>query len=407
MALYDYRGRNPQGVQVTGQLEGPSRDAVASQLAGRGVTPLDISEHQLKQSFSERYQEWRGGGKVDTVDLIMFCRQMYTITKAGIPLIKGVRGLAASLRHLGFQKVLNDIADQLETGMELSVSMRRHPEVFNNLFLSLVNVGENSGQLDQAFLQLSQYLERDMDTSKRIKSALRYPSFVLMALVAAMVAVNMLVIPAFADMFSKFNADLPLPTRILLGTSEFFVNYWMYMLVAVVAAGFGLYRYINTEQGSRRWGRWLLKMPIVGDIVERASMARYARSFGLMLRSGVPLIQSLQLCSRVIDNPYLGDKILNIREGVGRGESLTYTHNVSGMFTPLVLQMISVGEESGQVDALLTEVAEFYEREVDYDLKSLSDKIEPIMVVIMAGFVLILALGIFLPMWNMATVQGA
>ena len=220
-----------------------------------------------------------------------------------------------------------------------------------------------------------------------------------------MVVINIFVIPNFADMFTKFGAELPLPTKILLGTSEFFVNYWHILLGVIVVTWVLLKRHIKTDIGSRQWGRILLRLPIVGDIIERASMARYARSFGLMLSSGVPLIQSLSLCSRVIDNPWLGDKILAIREGIERGESLLSTHNQSGMFTPLVLQMIGVGEESGQVDTLLTEVAEFYEREVDYDLKTLSDRIEPIMIVIMAGFVLILALGIFLPMWNMYSLQ--
>jgi len=283
--------------------------------------------------------------------------------------------------------------------------MAQHPDVFDKLFVSLVNVGENSGKLDEAFNQLSSYLERDLDTAKRIKSATRYPSFVLGALVIAMVVINIFVIPNFADMFAKFGAELPLPTVILLGTSAFFVNYWHIMLTFVVVSWFLFKRHVKTEIGSRQWGRILLRLPIVGDIIERASMARYARSFGLMLSSGVPLIQSLQLCSRVIDNPWLGDKILGIREGIERGESLLSTHNQSGMFTPLVLQMIGVGEESGQVDTLLKEVAEFYEREVDYDLKTLSDRIEPIMIVIMASFVLILALGIFLPMWNMYSLQ--
>lgn len=407
MAVFEFRGRSPKGELVTGQQEAASRDALASHLLSRGITPLDIRIHNPKPDLGQRWQEWRHGGRVNTIDLIMFCRQMHTISKAGIPLIKGVRGLAASLRHLPFQRALNDVVEQLESGIELSVAMRRHPQIFNNLFVSLVSVGENSGQLDQAFLQLSQYLERDLDTRKRIKSALRYPSFVMIALAAALVAVNLLVIPAFADMFAQFDSQLPLPTRILLATSAFFVNYWFYMLLGTGGVVYGFYRYIQTEEGSRHWGLWKLRLPIVGDIIERASMARYARSFGLMLRSGVPLVQALQLCSRVIDNPYLGDKILKICEGIERGESLYRTHGNSEMFTPLVMQMIAVGEESGQVDALLTDVAEFYEQEVDYDLKSISDKIEPIMVVIMAGFVLILALGIFLPMWNLAQVQGA
>jgi len=280
-----------------------------------------------------------------------------------------------------------------------------HPKIFNNMFVSLVSVGENSGRLDLVFKQLSDYMERDHETIKSIKTALRYPAFVLIAITIAIAIINIKVIPAFAGMFSKFGAQLPLPTRILIGISDFFVNYWLYLLVAIVAATAWIYHYVNTPEGSRVWGRKKLGLIVVGDIIERASLARYARSFGLMLNAGLPLSNALELSARAVDNPYLGDKIRGIRTGVERGEGLFQTHLVSGMFTPLVLQMISVGEESGQVDALLAEVATFYEGEVEYDVKRLSDRIEPIMIVIMAAFVTILALGIFLPMWDMYNIQ--
>jgi MSHA biogenesis protein MshG len=277
--------------------------------------------------------------------------------------------------------------------------------VFSPLFISLVSVGENSGRLDLTFMQLAEYMERDLLTSRNIRQALRYPTFVIIALVLAMAIINIKVIPAFAGMFSKFGAQLPLPTRILIGVSDFFVAYWPLMLVAIIAVSIAVWRYVKTPAGAKLWGRKKLSLPIIGDVIERASMARYSRSFALMLDAGMPLTTALDLCAKVIDNAYLAEKINGIRSGVERGESLYQTHLMSGMFTPLVLQMIAVGEESGQVDTLLAEVAGFYEREVDYDVKKLSDKIEPLLIVIMAGFVLVLALGIFLPMWEMYNIQ--
>jgi MSHA biogenesis protein MshG len=405
MAIYEFKGRNVEGRLITGQLDASSPDAAANQLLGRGITPVDVKEFIAQLSLSERFARATNRGKVETVELIMFCRQMHTITRAGIPLVKGLRGLAASLRNYTFQQTLNDVVERLEAGVELSMAMRAHPKIFNNLFVSLVSVGESSGRLDLVFKQLSDYMERDLATMKSIKSALRYPSFVLIAITIAIVIINIKVIPAFAGMFAKFGAQLPLPTRILIGISDFFVNYWMY-LFAVIAAIIGWsYHYVQTPEGSRVWGRKKLRLIVVGDIIERASLARYARSFGLMLNAGLPLSNALELSARAVDNPYLGDKIRGIRAGVERGEGLFQTHLVSGMFTPLVLQMISVGEESGQVDSLLAEVAHFYESEVEYDVKQLSDRIEPIMIVIMAGFVTVLALGIFLPMWDMYSIQ--
>lgn len=405
MAIFEFKGRNAEGRLISGQLDASSPDAAASQLLGRGITPVEVKAFIERLSFSERFARATNSGKVEAVELIMFCRQMHTISRAGIPLVKGLRGLSASLRNYTFQQALNDIVERLEAGVELSVAMRAHPKIFNNLFVSLVNVGENSGRLDLVFKQLSEYMERDLNTIKSIKTALRYPTFVLVAISIAITVINIKVIPAFAGMFEKFGAQLPLPTRILIGISDFFVNYWMYLFAAVAGLVGWIYHYVNTPEGSRVWGRKKLRVIIIGDIIERASLARYSRSFGLMLNAGLPINTALELSARAIDNPYLGDKIRAIRAGIERGEGLYQTHLVSGMFTPLVLQMISVGEESGQVDALLAEVALFYESEVEYDVKQLSDRIEPIMIVIMAAFVVVLALGIFLPMWDMYNIQ--
>jgi MSHA biogenesis protein MshG len=405
MAIFEFKGRNADGRLITGQLDASSPDAAASQLLGRGITPVEVTAFIEKLSFSERFTRATNSGRVEAVELIMFCRQMHTISRAGIPLVKGLRGLSASLRNYAFQQALNDIVTRLEAGVELSTAMRAHPKIFNNLFVSLVSVGENSGRLDLVFKQLSDYMERDQSTIKSIKTALRYPTFVLIAITIAITIINIKVIPAFAGMFEKFGSQLPLPTRILIGISDFFVNYWMYLFAAVAGLVAWIYHYINTPEGSRVWGRKKLRLIVIGDIIERASLARYTRSFGLMLNAGLPISSALELSARAIDNPYLGDKIRGIRSGIERGEGLYQTHLVSGMFTPLVLQMISVGEESGQVDALLAEVAVFYESEVEYDVKQLSDRIEPIMIVIMAAFVTILALGIFLPMWDMYSIQ--
>ena len=405
MAIFQFKGRNAEGRLVNGQVDATTTDAAANQLIGRGVTPISLEEHKVQLTLSEKFERATHLGRVNDVELIMFCRQMYTISKAGIPLVKGLRGLAASLRNYTFQTTLNDVVDRLEAGLELSTAMRSHPKVFNNLFVSMVSVGENSGRLDLVFNQLSEYMARDLHTVKSIKTALRYPTFVLIAISIAMTIINLKVIPAFAGLFAKFGAQLPLPTRILIGISNFFVDYWLYMLVLIVGAFFWIYNYVESPNGSRWWGEKKLGIIIVGDIIERASLARYARSFGLMLSAGLPISNALELCARAIDNNFLADKIRGIRTGIERGEGLFQTHLISGMFTPLVLQMISVGEESGQVDVLLAEVAEFYEREVEYDIKLLSDRIEPLMIIIMACFVTVLALGIFLPMWDMYSIQ--
>lgn len=405
MAVFEFKGRSSEGKMIQGQLDANTSDAAASQLLGRGITPIVLTPFVEKLSLSEKFERATNSGKVTTVELIMFCRQMHTITRAGIPLVKGLRGLAASLRNYTLQQTINDLVERLEMGAELSTAMRQHPKIFNNLMVSLISVGENSGKLDIIFKQLAEYMERDHGTMRSIQTALRYPTMVMIVMAVALAIVNYKVIPAFANMFAQFGAELPIYTRILVGISDFFVNFWWLIILILVGGFTWIYHYIKTEEGSRAWGRKKLTMPVIGDIIERASLARYSRTFSLMLSAGLPLSTALELCARAIDNPYLGDKIRQIRAGVERGEGLYQTHLVSGMFTPLILQMISVGEESGQVDALLTEVAVFYESEVEYDVKKLSDKIEPIIIIMMAGFVTILALGIFLPMWEMLNIQ--
>jgi MSHA biogenesis protein MshG len=405
MSVFEFKGRSAEGKMVQGQLDAASSETAASQLLARGITPVSLTPFTEKLSWSEKFDRATNSGKVTTVELIMFCRQMHTITRAGIPLVKGLRGLAASLRNYKFQQTINDIVQRLEMGAELSTAMRQHPAIFNNLVVSLISVGENSGKLDIIFKQLADYLERDHNTLRSIQTALRYPTLVVIVMAVALAIVNMKVIPAFAGMFEKFGAQLPIYTRILIGISDFFVNFWWLILLVIAGAVTWFMHYKKTEEGSRVLGRKKLTAPVIGDIIERASLARYSRSFSLMLSAGLPLSTALELCARAIDNPYLGDKIRQIRAGVERGEGLHQTHLVSGMFTPLILQMISVGEESGQVDTLLAEVANFYEGEVEYEVKRLSDRIEPIIIIMMAGFVTILALGIFLPMWEMYNIQ--
>ncbi|MCE2572129.1 type II secretion system F family protein [Motilimonas eburnea] len=398
MASFEYKGRDAQGAPVNGRLEASDETAAADILLRRGVMPISITPAKAESDFDLSLWLERS---IPLDQMVIFTRQMYSLTKAGIPIIRAINGLADSTHSKLLQRTLQDISEQMRNGRPMSVAMQAHPKVFNSLFLSIVNVGENTGQLDKAFLQLSEYMELEQETQKRVKAAMRYPSFVLMALAAAMVILNIFVIPTFAGMFGKFGVDLPWSTKVLMGTSAFFVNYWPHMLVALVISYFAIKAWYNTPSGRLTWDRYKLRLPIVGDIINRTLLARYARSFSMMLTAGVPLNSALSFVAKATDNAYMEQQVLGMRAGIERGESLLRTSNASGLFTPLVLQMIAVGEETGQVDELLQEAAEFYEREVDYDLKSLTAKIEPILIAIVAGMVLILALGIFTPMWDM------
>lgn len=398
MAEFNYRGRNQLGELVTGVIEAQSAEGVAGQLSSSGVTPIAIDEKnqssglELPSFFAK---------KVQIEELIIFSRQMYSLVRSGVPINQAMRSLAASTKNERLQTVLSEIELSLNSGINLTTSMSKHPDVFNNLYVSMVRVGENSGQLEAVFHQLSQYLEMEKDTRRRVVAAVRYPMFVLTAIAIAVVVMNIWVIPVFADLFSKMGSELPLPTKILLGTSSFFLNYWPFLLLALVVGLITWNRFTQTDKGALWRDKKKLGIPLVGSILERAILSRFSRSFSLMVKSGVPLIQALELSADAIGNTFLAIKIRDMRSGIQRGDSLLNTAAKSDMFTPLVLQMIQVGEETGRVDELLEEVALFYEEEVDYDLKNLSSYIEPVLIAAIAGLVMMLALGIFLPMWDM------
>lgn len=401
MAFYSYQAKDSQGKLIKGTLEANNQAAAADSLFKRSCIPMSIVEAKKKAESESFDVNDIFASPVGLEDLIIFSRQMYSLMKAGIPIIRALIGLAETTTHKRFSETLRDLVTQLEQGRNLSTAMASHKKVFNRLMVSIVMVGESTGRLEDAFEQLATYFEREQETRKQIKAAMRYPIFVIFALVAAMFILNIFVIPTFADMFKKFNAELPLMTRILISTSDFMVNYWGAVLGGMAAAGVIVRNYIASEVGRLKWDRIKLKIPLVGSIIERSLLSRYSRSFAMILRSGVPMTTGLTLVSEAVDNAYMEYKVVDMRRGIEKGESLLRVSRNSGLFTQLVLQMVAVGEETGRVDALLQESAEFYEREVDFDLKSLTAKIEPILISIVAGMVLVLALGIFTPMWDM------
>ncbi|MFN2301556.1 MAG: type II secretion system F family protein [Gammaproteobacteria bacterium] len=402
MTMYLYKGRNPRGDAVVGKIEADDADAVANQLFSLGITPINID---VVEEHDETLGVWMrklGAGRPTVEELILFSRQMYTLEKAGVPLVRGMKGLAESTRNPVLRDTIHDIVETVESGRDLASAFARHPRIFSPLYVNMVRVGENSGQLEESFLRMYQYLSLDKKVRDRIKQAVRYPIIVLIAISIAIAIITLFVIPTFAQLFARSDVALPLATRAIIAVSDFMVAYW-WAVFGALGAAFVFFRYWKrTEAGRYRWDKMRFQFPVVGDIVLRATLARFARAFSTMYRSGVPLVQALTLTAKALDNEYLGERVLAMRNGVERGESLLRSAAGVGLFTPLVLQMIAVGEESGQVDTMLDEVAEFYEREVDYDVENLSATIEPILIVGIAFVVLVLALGVFLPMWDLA-----
>ena len=404
MAMFAYNGRNREGASIKGELEAASAEAAAVQLQHNGITPISINEHHQHTSIIKQLSLPLTKRQPKLDDLIQFSRQLYTLMHAGVPIIRSLTGLADNVENPVFAEILRQVATDLEAGHDLAHALNQHPKVFTDLFVSMIQVGEQTGRLDEALLRVASYLEREKETREQMKSAMRYPLFVISAISLAMVVVNIWVIPVFARIFEKFNAELPWQTQLLLSISNFSVTYWPHLLSLLIVSIVAARQYVKTTNGRLRWDHLKLKIPIIGIIINLALLARFANSFSMMLRSGVPLVQGLMVVSRAVDNRYVEKNIQGMRTGIERGDSLTNTAANSQMFTPLVMQMIAVGEETGAVDDMLEYVAQFYDREVDYRLKNLSSAIEPILIIIIGVMVLIMALGVFLPMWDLAKV---
>lgn len=401
MKSFSYRGRSLDGALINGVIQAASTSAAADQLQNSKIIPIEIKP-EASANFKIDWTNLLQSNQITEIEHITFCRQMYNLTKAGLPLDRAIRGLEASLTNPALKRVLSDVVERLGRGNTLSDAMLHHPKVFGDLYVSLLKVGESTGRLDLAFKDLAGYMEIERKTGKQLKSATRYPMFVMLAMAAALAMITVFVIPAFSGMFAKLGDRIPWQTQALISTSDFAVNYYQVIGMGLILAWVGFKYWTRLEKGAVTWDRLRLKMPLLGGIFERIALGRFAKTFAILGRSGVPVVSALNVVSEVVGNRYIGSRIAGMGAGVSRGESLYLTAQRSGIFLPLVLQMIAVGEESGNLPELLDEVADFYDGEVEYDLVKLTASIEPILIAFMAILVAILALGVFLPIWDLS-----
>lgn len=401
MGVFAYRGRRG-GEAVLGRLEAPSLEAVAERLLDLGITPIEVTPAARSEALLATLRERMRRRGVGLDELVVFARQMHSMVRGGLPMLRAIRAIAEGSSSPLLAAALQDVAQHLEAGLGLGSSLGRHPRVFPALFVSTIHMGEETGRLEEAFSQLASYLELERDTRRRVRAATRYPIAVVAAVVIAVGILNVFALPVFADIFADFGASLPWPTRLLITSSQLTRQFWPHLLLACAGMALGLRAWLRSERGRLVWDRRKLRLPLVGSILERATVARFARTLGLSVRSGVPLLHALRVAGAVLGNVWLEARIAEMRDGVERGETLTRSAVGARVFPPLVLQMLAVGEETGALDDLLEEAARFYEAEVDYELKRLSESIEPILIAVIGGLVLLLALGVYLPMWDLA-----
>lgn len=401
MQHFLYEGRNRRGELVKGRIESPTTQAVAQWMMGAGIVPVKISADAKKDDADSVLGRLKGRGKLTPTDLLLFTRQLGTMVRAGLPLMQALSGMQKSSGNPKLAALLGKLREDLDQGLELSQAMAHHPEFFDDYYVSMIRVGEGAGRLDEVFVRLFAQLEFERDMRQKIKGALRYPTFVVIAIAIAVAILTIFVIPVFAKVYAGMKVELPLLTRVLLAVSDFAVNWWWAVLAFLGACFYGFRLWIGQPTGRYRWDKFKLRLPLVGGIFNKAGIARFCLSFSIACKSGVPIDQAFTLVAKVVDNAFFERRIHGMREGITRGETMLQIAQASGIFQPMEMQMISVGEATGEMEKMMEQVAQMYQEELQYEVSRLGDAIEPILLAVMGGLVLVLMLGIFLPLWDL------
>ncbi|KAF0133703.1 MAG: MSHA bioproteinis protein MshG [Candidatus Saganbacteria bacterium] len=400
MPIFNYKAKDKYGVPIEGIMEAAAASAVASRLSGMGYTPVSIAEEETSalnnlEDFLSKYTS------VKTEEMIVFIRQLSVIIGAGVPLLESLEAVYDQVASKRFKKIVLNIRREIEGGSSFSDALAREPKIFPPVFTSMVKAGEKAGILSEVLERLANLLERDYDNLQKIKSATRYPVIVIAALVIAFIIVVTFIIPRFSALYSAFKTELPLPTRILLGINFVIRNYFFAIIAGISVLAYSIKKVLQTERGKTFWDRFALSVPIFGILVSKLSLARFCRMLAAMLKSGIPVVEGLSITKNTVDNRIISNVISNIEEEVIRGGSLSEPMRGSKIFPPIAIQMVAIGEKAGALEGMLEKVADYFDRDADYMIKNLTPLLEPLLILMLAFLVTLLALGVFLPMWDM------
>jgi len=387
---------------MAGNIDAPNPQMAGDRLYQLGYFPINIEEEGETVSLNlsglwERFQ------KVKLDEIVFFSQQLSTLYKAGVPLLTGLMSLAQQAENKRMRTILETISRQVEKGSTLFEAIAKYPDIFTPVYVTMIRAGETSGMLGQSLDRFVTLADRELRTRQRIKEATRYPKIVGLSLLIAFSVLIAFVIPRFAEVFSRFNTPLPVPTRVMIGINNVFHTYWYIVLAALFGIPFLIRHYIQTPNGKYLWDRFKIRVPVFGPLFLKIALSRFAYIFVMLNRSGIPILQTLEITAATIDNVILSEAIEEIKRKIEGGSSLTNAMSESGRFTPLIIQMLSVGESSGTLDEMLMRVTEYYDLEVENSIKKLSTYVEPTLTLFLGVVVLFLALAVFLPWWNLAS----
>ncbi len=400
-----YKAINDEGKNIRGIIESNDLYEAEMLLFEKGLNVLTVRESNLFDELDEKFELLKEKlTKVTLSDLIVFTRQFSTLYSAGIPVLTSLDRLKSQSLNPKFRKVLAEIVEDIRAGSSLFFAFNKHQNVFPSLYIGMIKVGEEGGVLDIILQRIAAVLETQLETQNRIKSATRYPKLVVFSIISAFIVLLTFVVPKFVGLFSKFKTELPLPTRILIWMNHAFQNYWWLALVAAILSIYLFRKIRKSEKGKFETDRLILKIPVIGNLVKKIYIARIVRILGLLYQSGIPIMTGFEIVSEVTGNEVFKKELLIIRNSIATGTAINVAVRSSLLFPVIVSDMIAAGEETGMLDEMLFKIADYFDEETDYIIQNLSSAIEPILLLFIAAMILLIALGVFLPMWNMMNV---
>ena len=400
MPVFAYAGRGVAGQTARGELNAADRDAAIVQLRSQGVTVATIEEKKKSKAFGEKKQ------KITDKDLVVFTRQFATMIDAGLPLVQCLEILSAQTDNKSLGKVLTEVKLDVESGSTYADALKKHPKVFDSLYCNMVRAGEAGGMLDTILQRLAKQMEKNAKLKAQVKSAMYYPAAIIIVAVIVVTVLLVWVIPIFAKMFSDFGGSLPGLTQFVIDLSLFMQKYIIFLAIGAGVGGWFLKRYYGTPAGRLKIDGFALKMPVMGDLIRKISVSRFTRTFGTLIQSGVPIMESLEIVARTAGNLVVENAIMAARTSVGEGKTLAEPIGKTGVFPPMVVQMISVGEATGALDAMLAKIADFYDDEVDAAVAALTSLLEPALMVFLGTVIGFIVIAMYLPIFKMASTIG-
>ena len=400
MTRFNYTARDRFGVKSSGYVDADSVRDVTAILEERKLIPVDISKDEHKAAAADKVLI-RFEGRVKPEEILVFCQQMASLLNAGVTLIESLNAVGQIVKSHKLKESIRQVKEDIEQGISYSEALAKHQDVFPIFMVNMVKAGERSGILGKIMLRTVSIMEKDIDNRRKLKAAVRYPMFVMTALVVGFVAIVTLIIPRFASIFATMQAELPLPTRMLISTNVFIRQYWAFIAVVLIAVYFGFRQVTKSPSGKLQIDRFLLAVPVSGVLLTKVTLARFARTFSAMLSSGITVVEALSISSKVLENEVFKRVIMGLREEIIKGESLSNAMRGANVFPVVVVQMTAVGEKAGNLEEMLDHVADYFEKETDYLMANMAAMIEPILILFLGLVVLVMALGVYLPMWDM------